>query len=244
MSYATCKVCVGTFKGRWGMETHGRVVQLPGRSGFRDPQPLDDIGDLFDRPNARVFVLTSGNPRNRVVADPGLLRDDAPRSIALEGLQGGLDLLESHAHAPMLGVRALDVKARAHKVALHHLPMGQADNTQEEAPSVFVQNLTYLIGDSSVNAWAKAHGLGQTTIQRLLDGSDPKLPMLEAIAEKTGIQPWQLLAPGLGEGLHWLDGRSLVPVTRPTRRPDIGDGGAGRRRSRVEEVQPELRRKV
>lgn len=224
-------------------EQHGRVVQLPGRSGFRDAQPLDDIGDLFDRPNARVFVLTSGNPRNRVVADPGLLRDDAPRSIALEGLQGGLDLLESHAHAPMLGVRALNVNAGAHKCAPHHLQMEEDANNQGEV-SVFVTNLLDLIDGEPVNAWAKRHKLEQSTIQRYLNGAEPKLPMIELIAQRVGLAPWQLLAPAMGDGLHILEGKSLVPVAKPSRLPSIGEGEVGRRRTKAAEApEPRQRRR-
>jgi hypothetical protein len=122
------------------------------------------------------------------------------------------------------------------------------ENTGENRAedSVFVQNLRYLIGESSVNAWAKSNGLEQTTIQRLLDGSVPKLPMLELIAQKAKIHTWQLLAPGLGEGLHWLQGKSLVPVDKPERKPSIGEGGTGTRRpstTHQEEVSTGMRRR-
>lgn len=66
-----------------------------------------------------------------------------------------------------------------------------------EPTTVFQANLRAIIGEESVNAWAKRHTLEQTTIQRLYDGSDPKLSMIEKIAERLRLQPWQLLAPNL-----------------------------------------------
>jgi len=58
---------------------------------------------------------------------------------------------------------------------------------------VFRENLLALIGPLSVNAWAKAHGMDQTTIQRLINGQDPRLSTVLRIAAAVGVQPWQLL---------------------------------------------------
>lgn len=70
--------------------------------------------------------------------------------------------------------------------------------TDEEANDTpFHQNLRALIGDRSVNAWAKDHKLEQTTINRIVNGADPKLSMVERVATAVGVAPWQLLVPGL-----------------------------------------------
>lgn len=63
--------------------------------------------------------------------------------------------------------------------------------------SVFQANLVALIGSGSVNAWAKQHGLEQTTVQRIVSGvTDPKLSMIERVAKALKVEPWQLMVPG------------------------------------------------
>lgn len=49
----------------------------------------------------------------------------------------------------------------------------------------------------SVNSWAKARGLEQTTIQRLVNGADPRLSMILRIAKACGLEPWALPVDGL-----------------------------------------------
>lgn len=54
-------------------------------------------------------------------------------------------------------------------------------------------------GAKSVNAWATAHSLTQTTINRIVTGKmDPTSKLIEEIAKAVGnLEPWHLLLPGL-----------------------------------------------
>jgi len=84
-------------------------------------------------------------------------------------------------------------------------------------------NLDALVEQSglSVNAWTAKHGLVQTTVARIINGKlDPTTAQLEKIAERIGLQAWQLLAPNFGGGLHQLVVSStgqtqLAPVASP-----------------------------
>lgn len=65
------------------------------------------------------------------------------------------------------------------------------------------RNLKALIGDESVNAWSKRHGLTQTTINRIATGKmDPTVGQLERIAaavnEQGGhhLSAWSLMVEG------------------------------------------------
>lgn len=93
----------------------------------------------------------------------------------------------------MLGVSALRVKAQAPYVIWHHARMPNA-----AGKSAFHANLKALTDQApSVNAWAKARGLEQPTIQRLVNGADPRLSMILRIADACGLEPWALLIDGL-----------------------------------------------
>lgn len=63
---------------------------------------------------------------------------------------------------------------------------------------MFRDNLIAVIGkDRSVNSWAKEHGLEQTTVQRIVNGThEPKLSMIERVARALGVEAWQLMVPG------------------------------------------------
>ncbi len=73
----------------------------------------------------------------------------------------------------------------------------------------------------SVNAWALAHHLTQSTIARIAAGKmDPTTAMVQTIADAVGLQAWQLVAPNFGEGLHTVvtNGAGttrVVPVQLP-----------------------------
>ena len=63
---------------------------------------------------------------------------------------------------------------------------------------VVADNLQRLIGDQSVNSWAKAHHLDQPTVRRILIGEmSPTEQTITKIANATGLVAWQLLVPGL-----------------------------------------------
>jgi transcriptional regulator with XRE-family HTH domain len=71
-------------------------------------------------------------------------------------------------------------------------------NTTEPRTEVG-KNLSRLIGDDSVNAWANRHQLSQTTINRIVtDKMDPTVSTVERIAAAVGVEPWRLLAPNMG----------------------------------------------
>jgi hypothetical protein len=96
----------------------------------------------------------------------------------------------------MLGVSALLVNAYAPKTRRHHLWVASTD---EKVPlSTFAANLKAVIGKRSVNSWAKAHELTQTTINRIVNGKlDPTSRQIELIAERAGLFPYQLMVPNI-----------------------------------------------
>jgi hypothetical protein len=170
-----------------------RAHALHHSNGTNRLDELDRVGDSLDRPSARIGYCPARNSSQRVVVDSRAGGDDLPRSVPLVRLQRGDDLIELH--DLILGVCALTVKACAPR----HLPddhgMPKTQPADETSGSVFRENLRRLIGDVSVNQWSKRHALEQTTIQRLLTGAEPKLSMIEKIAEAVGLEPWQLLVP-------------------------------------------------
>lgn len=67
-----------------------------------------------------------------------------------------------------------------------------------ERGGVVADNLARLIGDRSVNSWAKAHQLDQPTVRRILIGEmSPTEQTITKIANAIGMAAWQLLVPGL-----------------------------------------------
>ena len=63
---------------------------------------------------------------------------------------------------------------------------------------VVADNLQRLIGDQSVNSWAKAHHLDQPTVRRILIGEmSPTEQTITKIAAAVGMSAWQLLVPQL-----------------------------------------------
>ena len=146
---------------------------------------------FFDGTDAGVRPLSPGDPRDGVVVHASMLGDGSPGAGSLARLKRGDDLVE--AHDRILGPRALTVKAGTPKARGHHSWV-----TEELAKeTAFHKNLRALIGDGSVNAWAKLYKLEQTTINRIVNGADPKLSMVERIAEAVGISAWQLMVPDL-----------------------------------------------
>lgn len=68
-----------------------------------------------------------------------------------------------------------------------------------EGLSPLATRLLALIGKQSVNAWSKGHGLEQTTINRIVTGRmDPSFSVIQQIANKLGMQPWQLVGTAAG----------------------------------------------
>lgn len=63
---------------------------------------------------------------------------------------------------------------------------------------VVADNLKRAIGETPINAWAVAHTLHQPTIRRIVIGeTSPTEKMIGLIAASMGIEPWQLLVPGM-----------------------------------------------
>ncbi len=139
-----------------------------------------------------VFDVPARDPDDGVVGDPGGFRGSGPSAGPLALLQRCDDLIE--VHSDILGTHASSVKAFLRKADMHHSLMPKA---KLPPGSVFHENLALLIGEGSVNAWAKAHKLEQTTVQRIMNGQDPKLSMVAKIADAVGVRPWQLLVGGL-----------------------------------------------
>lgn len=79
--------------------------------------------------------------------------------------------------------------------------MPAVSDTKDKRPhrdSRLAVNLRELIAyqSDSVNAWATARGLNQSTINRIANGTtDCTVSALFAIADATGYEPWQLLHP-------------------------------------------------
>lgn len=158
----------------------------------------DRVGDLLDGSGARVGNGASRNPSQRVVVDAGAGGDDLPGSVPFMRLQRGDDLIELH--DLILGVCALTVKACAPSTFRDHAHMPNSPASEGDTGDVFRANLKRLIdagAGGSVNMWSKKHRLEQTTIQRIINGAEPKLSMIEKIAEAVGLQSWQLLVPML-----------------------------------------------
>jgi len=97
-----------------------------------------------------------------------------------------------------LGSSALLGKAYRLSRPRHHAWM-----SQDSPLPLVARNLSKLIGDESVNAWSKRHGLTQTTINRIKTGKmDPTVSQLEKIAEAVNekgghhLSAWSLLVEG------------------------------------------------
>lgn len=103
-----------------------------------------------------------------------------------------------------------------------------ADEQDKPLPLVS-RNLKALIGDESINSWAKRHKLTQTTINRIVNaGRDLSVSQLELIVNAINgqggsVQAWQLmvqnfdprnppilLSPGTAEKLRGDIGRNAV----------------------------------
>lgn len=72
---------------------------------------------------------------------------------------------------------------------------------EDEKPTV-ARNLKALIGEETVNSWARRHGLVQSTINRIVIGKmDPTVGLLNRIAEAVNerggrLEGWQLMIEG------------------------------------------------
>lgn len=160
--------------------------------------------DLLDRLHPRIADGFACDPGYRVVGDAGCPRDRAPDPGVLAGLERGDDL--SKVHTQILTHERLGVKAFLLKADLHNLPVPKV---KAEPKTQFARNLVHLIGDESVNAWAKRHGLDQTTVQRWVnETTDPRLSNVTELAGKLNLRPAQLLAENLA--VLFLDEESLL----------------------------------
>lgn len=177
--------------------------------GLLPRQRLHRLGYAVHRPRARVHDGAACNPSKRVVVNPAPGRDRVPRTVSLPGLERLNKFIEAHG-TTLLGANALLVKARAPKAAPPNPGHSDsvASNRFPEPKTIFQANLQALIGAASVNEWATAHNLVQTTVNRLVHGAEPKLSMIELIADRTGREAWELLAPNLGAGGERFDALS------------------------------------
>lgn len=103
---------------------------------------------------------------------------------------------------PSLVASVLHCKSYPTSSPAHHPPVPRKAPIDDL--STFAQNLQRIVDaggapkSGSVNGWAKRHGLAQPTIRRILTGAQsPTENMIEVIAGKVGVMPWQLLVPGM-----------------------------------------------
>ena len=139
----------------------------------------------------------------------GTFRNEFPVAVALAAIQLGEHLVEGHgghyAYPP-----SLCKPYPPNRVPHHSVVRTEAETLT--ARHHLQRNLTTLRGEESVLAWTRRVGLTQTTIQRLINGTqDATTDNLQRIAEAVGLQPWQLIAPNLGEGM--LEVRSTAGQT-------------------------------
>lgn len=94
----------------------------------------------------------------------------------------------------------------------------QTCRVNETAEKVLSDNLRWLMGQSSdLNSQAKLAAkakIDQRTVGRILNSEHmPTLDKISALATAYAVEPWQLLAPGLGSSLYKIDAdRRIVPV--------------------------------
>lgn len=101
--------------------------------------------------------------------------------------------VESVRILPILGLSASAHKSYPPKYYWHSPAMAD----EQEKP-VVARNLKALIGKESINSWAVRHKLTQTTVNRIVNGRDLSVSLLEKIVgainqQGARIEPWQLL---------------------------------------------------
>lgn len=77
--------------------------------------------------------------------------------------------------------------------------------------------MTLHYGGEQLGRFARESGIGAATMTRIkAQKTSVGVDVIEAIARKFKIQPWQVLAPGLGADLYIInDERRVVPVIAP-----------------------------
>lgn len=117
-------------------------------------------------------------------------------------------------HDASLGIDASRVKA--------HMPyiIWQSCLMTTDARRALSGNVEWLLRNTAHDSQpklAKQAKLDQKTVGRMLNNSNAAtLDSIQALAVALKIEPWQLLAPRFGEGLHTVkNGTSIVPVARP-----------------------------
>jgi transcriptional regulator with XRE-family HTH domain len=89
----------------------------------------------------------------------------------------------------------------------------------------WVQENTELDSQAKIGARAK---IDQKTVGRYMNGSHAAtLDSVQKLADVLKIEPWQMLAPSFGEGLHTIKGKSIEPVTRPGAKPTAAKDALG-----------------
>jgi transcriptional regulator with XRE-family HTH domain len=84
----------------------------------------------------------------------------------------------------------------------------------------FADNLRWVKAHTDLDSQAKigeASGVDQRTVGRWMNGSNaPTLESILGLAKRLKVEGWQLLAPGFGQGLFYVDGKmQIVPVPLP-----------------------------
>lgn len=183
-------------------------------SDAHEAEAFDGFGNLFDSLDTGAFHLAPRDPRNRVVVDSRGFRHSQPGAVALVGVECLEHVVEFHdsyyAYLPSIS------QADRHKAIRDDSGM------RKEHMRPIQENIRRLLSLAqesvptlTLNGWAVALGLDQSTIYRISEGTrDPSTDVVQAIADKLGVAAWQLLAPDMGGNLFTYDEktRSYSPV--------------------------------
>jgi len=161
---------------------------------------IDPTSDFFDRVDARVRRLAPRDPSNGEVIDRSVSRYTGP--VAARTLEVAPKVQHRVLHGWILGILALPVKA--------HMPRRNVQNCLMKAKAwrppvqkILAENIQALMDANKMELGsqpklAKAAKLDQTTVGRVLAAKHKvQIDTLEALAAAFGVEPYQLLVPGL-----------------------------------------------
>jgi hypothetical protein len=100
-----------------------------------------------------------------------------------------------------------------------------------DARKTLAGNVSWLLSNTEADSQPKLARLvkiDQKTISRIVNNANAAtLDSVQALAEAFDLEPWQLLAPAFGDGLHTIKGTSIVPVSRPGAQPTAAKDALG-----------------
>lgn len=100
-----------------------------------------------------------------------------------------------------------------------------------DARSTLAENVKWLLANSDADSQpklAKRVKIDQKTVSRMVNNTNAAtLESIQALAVALDVEPWQVIAPAFGEGLHTIKGASIVPVSRPRAAPTAAKDALG-----------------